>query len=230
MRAGPTDKAAVLRAQAQFRMLSPAAIEELSRYATPVRFRRGDTIFRKDDPPTCMYVVVDGAVRVSTVSAEGRTALLSLIGQNEIFGEIAVLDGMPRTTDVTANSDCELLAIERRDLLRFLHNQPGLALKFIELLCARLRTTNAHVEQVMLQNIPTRLANTLVRLAGPADGAATPPRIEMTQQQVSEMAGMSRESANKLLAVWAAEGWVRLEPGTVHVLQIDALRAVAGER
>jgi CRP-like cAMP-binding protein len=229
-RVAPIDKAAILRGQPQFRELSADAIDELCRYAHPVRFRRGETVFLKGDPGTCMYVIADGAVRISTVSAEGRTAMLNLIGQSQIFGEIAVLDGLPRTTDVIANSDCQLLVIERGDLLGFLHRHPELAMKFIALLCARLRSTNLQVEQVMLQNTSARLANTIVRLAGQPDDPDTPLRIEMTQQQVSEMAGMSRESANKLLAVWAAEGWVQLEPGTLHVLQIDALRALAGER
>lgn len=229
LRNGAIDKAAVLRGHALFAELSPAALEELCRYARPVRFSRGETVFLKGDPGNSLFVVVDGAVRASTVSAEGRTALLNLIGRGEIFGEIAVLDGLPRTTDAIANTDCVLLAIDRRDLHGFLRAQPDVTLKFIALLCARLRWTSEQVEQVMLQTMPARLANTIVRLAAKRDSGDKRHRIEMTQQQVSEMAGMSRESVNKLLAVWADEGWVRLGPGLLHVERIDALRAIAGD-
>jgi CRP/FNR family transcriptional regulator, cyclic AMP receptor protein len=102
-------------------------------------------------------------------------------------------------------------------------------MKFIELLCTRLRWISEHVELVMLQSMPARLASTILRLAERPDGASASPTIAMTQAQVSAMAGMSRESANKVLAAWAAEGWVGLEHGTLRVLQFEALRAVAGE-
>jgi CRP/FNR family transcriptional regulator, cyclic AMP receptor protein len=227
-RIGAIDKAAILRDQPLFRDLAPASLDELCRYARPVRFSREEAVFLKGDPGSSLFVVVDGAVRASSVSAEGRTAMLNLISQGEIFGEIAVLDGQPRTTDAIANTDCLLLAIDRRDLLGFLARQPELAMKFITLLCARIRWTSEQVEQVMLQTMPTRLAKIIVRLAERRDRAET-AKIEMTQQQISEMAGMSRESVNKLLAVWAAEGWVRLGPGILHVVRIDALRAMSGD-
>jgi CRP-like cAMP-binding protein len=223
------DKAAILRGQSLFCDLAPAALDELCRYAKPLRFKRGETVFLKGDPGSSLFLVIDGSVRASTMSAEGRTALLNVMGKGEIFGEIAVLDGLTRTTDAIAHSDCALLAIDRRDLFDFLRKQPELAMKFIDLLCARLRWTSDQVERVMLQTMPARLASTIVRLAQRRGNGDAAQPIEMTQQQVSEMAGISRESVNRLLAVWAAEGWVRLGPGVLHALEIDALRAVAGE-
>jgi CRP/FNR family cyclic AMP-dependent transcriptional regulator len=228
-RARLAEKSSVLRNYPAFRDLEPAALDQLCRYAKHTKFKRGAEIFSKGDPGTSLYAVVSGTVRMSTASAEGRTALLNLIVPGDIFGEIAVLDGLPRTTDAIANSNCELLIIDRRDFLPFLRGQPELAMRIIELLCARLRWTSEHVEQMILNNLPARLANTIVRLAERHHSEASPYGIEMTQQRVSEMAGMSRESVNKLLSVWAADKWVRLEHGTLMVLDMDALKAVAGE-
>jgi CRP-like cAMP-binding protein len=228
VRTRSADKSSVLRKHPAFRDLEPTALDQLCRYAKYTKFKRGAEVFSKGDPGTSLFAVVSGTVRMSTASAEGRVALLNLIGPGEVFGEMAVLDGGTRSTDAIANSNCELLIIDRRDFLPFLRSQPDLAIKFIELLCARLRWTSEHVEQMILNNLPARLAHTIVRLVArnqpdPSYG------IEMTQQRVSEMAGMSRESVNKLLSVWAADKWVRLEHGTLTVLNIEAIRAIAGE-
>ncbi|NEV80459.1 winged helix-turn-helix domain-containing protein, partial [Rhodopseudomonas sp. BR0C11] len=96
------------------------------------------------------------------------------------------------------------------------------------LLCGRVRATSQQVEWLMLQSMPARLAGTIMRLAE-RDTDRARLRIELTQQQVSEMAGMSRESVNKLLARWASQGWIRLGPQTLEIVQPDALRTVAGE-
>jgi CRP/FNR family cyclic AMP-dependent transcriptional regulator len=229
VRARSTDKSSVLRQHPAFRDLDASALDQLCRYAKYTKFKRGAEVFSKGDPGTSLFAVVSGAVRMSTASAEGRVALLNLIGPGEIFGEMAVLDGGTRSTDAIANSNCELLIIDRRDFLPFLRSQPDLAMKFIELLCARLRWTSEHVEQMILNNLPARLAHTIVRLAARNQPETASFGIEMTQQRVSEMAGMSRESVNKLLSVWAADKWVRLEHGTLTVLNIEAIRAVAGE-
>ena len=102
----------------------------------------------------------------------------------------------------------------------------GLAMRFIELLCTRLRWTSEQVEELILQNLSARLASALVRLVGRKTGNGS-DTIDATQQQLSEMVGISRESTNKQLVAWAAQGWVRLEHGAIVVLKPDALREVA---
>jgi CRP/FNR family transcriptional regulator, cyclic AMP receptor protein len=100
-------------------------------------------------------------------------------------------------------------------------------MKFIELLCTRLRWTSDQVEQVILQNLPGRLAGALLRLAEKYNLAQSERAIAITQQELSEMVGMTRESINKQLRVWAARNWVRLEHGAIVVLDADSLRAIA---
>jgi CRP/FNR family cyclic AMP-dependent transcriptional regulator len=226
-RPSATDKIAVLRQHPIFRDLDAAALDRLGRYAKVLRVKRGAKIWAKGDPGTSLLAVVSGTVRMSSSSAEGRSALLNLIGAGELFGEIAVLDGLARSTDAIANTNCEVLTIDRRDLMPFLRDQPDLAMRFIELLCARLRWTSEQVEQLILQNLSARLAGAVVRLADRQRGKAASRTIEATQQQLSEMVGISRESTNKQLVVWAAQGWLRLDHGAIAVLNVEALRRVA---
>jgi CRP/FNR family cyclic AMP-dependent transcriptional regulator len=226
-RDGAIDKAAIMRQTVLFRDLAPASIDRLCRYAKVVKFKRAARVLSKGDPGASMFVVARGTVRMSSSSADGRNALLNLIGAGETFGEIAMLDGQPRSTDAIANTDCELLVIDRRDLVPFLRDEPDLAMRFIELLCTRLRWTSEQVEELILQNLSARLASALVRLVGRKAGNNVAHKIDATQQQLSEMVGISRESTNKQLVAWEAKGLVRLQHGAVAVLDPDALRELA---
>ena len=223
-----SNKLAVLRKHPYFCDLGPEAFDQLCRYAKHATLKRGSTIFSKGDAGNSLVAVISGTVKISISSPDGRTAILNLIGPGEIFGEVALLDGHARTADATANTNCEIFVIDRREFLPFVRSQPALAMKFIELLCARLRWTSDQVEQVILQDLPGRLASALIRLTErhrPAEGGLT---IVITQQEISEMVGMTRESINKQLRAWAARHWVRLEHGAIVVLDIEALQELAG--
>jgi CRP/FNR family transcriptional regulator, cyclic AMP receptor protein len=219
------NKLAVLRQHPYFSDLEPEAFDQLCRYAKHTTLKRGATICSKGDPGNSLFAVISGTVKISTSSADGRSAIFNLIGPGEIFGEVALLDGLARTADATANTNCEVFVIDRREFIPFVKSQPALAMKFIELLCKRLRWTSDQVEQVILQNLPGRLASALIRLTGKhkSGGGA----IAITQQEISEMVGMTRESINKQLRVWAARDWVRLEHGAIVVLDAEPLQELA---
>lgn len=218
---------AVLHDHALFRDLDPISFDELCRYANVRKFRRGAVVFAKGDPGHSLFAVVSGSVKMSTSSTDGRNAILNLIGKGEIFGEIALLDGLARTTDAIAHTNCELIVIDRRDFLPFLRKQPALAMRIIELLCARLRWTSGQVEHVILQDLPGRLAGVLVGLAGRRQPDSGGGPIVITQQEIGEMVGMTRESINKQLRAWEARKWVRLEHGAILILKPAALAALA---
>jgi CRP/FNR family cyclic AMP-dependent transcriptional regulator len=133
---------------------------------------------------------------------------------------------LARTADATANTNCEIFVIDRREFLPFVKSQPELAMKFIELLCTRLRWTSDQVEQVILQDLRGRLASALLRLTEKHKLAPGGRIIAVTQQEISEMVGMTRESINKQLRVWAARNWVRLEHGAIVVLDAEPLQAL----
>jgi CRP/FNR family transcriptional regulator, cyclic AMP receptor protein len=223
------DKLSLLRSHPLFRDLPPGVIEHLGSYMKTRRVARGTSIFAKGDPGTGLMGVLAGAVKVSVASADGKDIVLNVFREGDIFGEIALLDGRPRTADATAMSDCELIVIERRDFVPFLSSQPDVMLKFIEILCSRLRRTSEQVQDITFLNLPTRLAKTLLQLTGGVQGSAAPSKATITQREISQMIGMSRESTNKQLRAWAKRGWIRLERGGVGVIAPDKLTAIAAE-
>jgi CRP-like cAMP-binding protein len=226
-RSAASSTLSVLRKHPIFCDLDPEALDQLCRYAKHTTLKRGSTIISKGDPGNSLFGVISGTVKISISSPDGRSAILNLFGAGEIFGEIAVLDGMPRTADATANTNCEIFVIDRREFLPFVRSQPALAMKFIELLCTRLRWTSEQVEQVILQNLPGRLASALIRLTEKHKLAPGGRTIAVTQQEISEMVGMTRESINKQLRVWASRKWVRLEHGAIVVLDAEPLQVLA---
>ena len=221
------NKLSVLRQHPIFCDLEPAALDQLCRYAKHTTLKRGTTIVSKGDPGNSLIAVISGTVKISVSSPDGRSAILNLIGPGEIFGEVAVLDGAARTADATANTNCEIFIIDRREFIPFVRSQPALAMKFIELLCTRLRWTSDQVEEVILRDLPGRLASALLRLTEKHKLAPAGRTIAITQQEISEMVGMTRESINKQLRVWAARKWVRLEHGAIVVLDAESLQELA---
>jgi CRP/FNR family cyclic AMP-dependent transcriptional regulator len=222
----PSGKLSVLRQHQFFRDLEPEALDQLCRYAKHVTLKRGATLFSKGDPGNSLFAVISGTVKMSISSPEGRNAILNLIRPGEVFGEMAVLSGQARSADAIANTNCEMFVIDRRDFLPFMRNHPALAMKFIELLCERVRRTSDQVEQVILQDLPGRLASALLGLTE-RQTSEDSRTIEITQQEISEMVGMTRESINKQLRAWAARSWVRLEHGAIVVLDAGSLRELA---
>jgi CRP/FNR family transcriptional regulator, cyclic AMP receptor protein len=223
------DKLTLIREHPLFRDLPPSVIEHLGSYMKSRRVARGTTIFAKGDPGSGLMGVLSGAVKVSVASAEGKDIVLNIFREGEIFGEIALLDGRPRTADATAMTACELVVIERRDFVPFLSGNPDVMLKFIEILCSRLRRTSEQVQDVTFLNLPTRLAKTLLQLMASEEGATPRSKVAITQREISQIIGRSRESTNKQLRVWAKRGWIQLVRGGVTVVAPDKLAAVAAE-
>src|SRR6266700_5493766 len=222
-----SSKLSVLRKHPIFADLEPEAFDQLCRYAKHTTLKRGAALFAKGDPGYSLYAVISGSVKMSISSADGRNAILNIVGPGETFGEMALLDGGTRSADAIANTNCELFVIDRREFIPFVRSQPALAMRFIELLCARLRRTSEQVEQIILQNLPGRLASALIGLTEKRKLEPANHTIAITQQEISEMVGMTRESINKQLRAWAARSWVRLEHGAIVVLDIGSLRELA---
>ena len=182
----------------------------------------------KASPGTGLMAVLAGTVKISVLSADGREIVLTLMREGDIFGEVALLDGHPRTADATAMTDCELMVIERRDFIPFLRSHPDLTIQIIEILCSRLRRTTEQVREITSRNLPTRLARALLHLTGDVERPAG-RRVAITQHEISQIIGRSRESTNKQLHSWVKDGLIRLERGAVSVLDRDKLDALAAQ-
>jgi CRP-like cAMP-binding protein len=222
------DRTALLCAHPVFGQLDPAQLKRLVSYARMRRVGAGTTIFAKGDPGAALFAVCAGSVKIAVPSIDGREAMFNMLHLGEIFGEIALLDGQPRTADAIAMSDCELMVIERRDFMSFVHGDPNVALKLIELLCARLRVASEHLEEVVFLHLPARLARILLRLSEPDGSGGGKRNLQITQREVSHMLGSTRESVNKQLRAWAKRKWIALNRGGIAVLAPKALAAIAG--
>jgi CRP/FNR family transcriptional regulator, cyclic AMP receptor protein len=221
------DKRALLRNHPIFGGLHEDLIELLAAKAGMRTARRRATIFSKGDEGNGLYAVLAGTVKISSSSVDGREAMFNLIHSGEVFGEIALLDGRPRTADAVAMTDCNLMMIDRRDFMPLVRAQPEIAMRLIELLCARLRSTSEQYEEIMFLDFPGRLAKTLLRLTARIGAFPGRQDVTITQREISNFLGKSRESTNKQLGIWARRGWISLKRGRVVVLCPAALAAVA---
>jgi CRP-like cAMP-binding protein len=208
------DKPALLASHEFFRDMPPTVVEQLAIHARSTNVPSGHYIFRKGDEGLGLLAVVSGIVKVSVPSPDGKEIVLNIIGAGEIFGEIALLDGEPRTADAVAATRCQLLFLDRRDFLRVLHAQPFLAIKLLAVVSGRLRRTSGQVEDIAFATAPARIAKALFRLAeiqGTINGET--PRIVVTQKELGQTVGLSRESTNKCLRTWEKAGYIHLEKG-----------------
>ncbi len=222
-RAPAVNKVAILRQHELFRELDKDSCDQIAAYAKVREFRREAMIFSKGDPGFCLFAVVRGKVLVTSSSSEGKSVVLNQFDKGDIFGEIALLDGRPRTGDATALTDCCLLALERRDFLPILTKKPEIAIKLLEILSGRLRRTTEQVEEMMFLNLRGRLAKTLLRLTEGADSLSA----ELSQNELSQRVGMSREMINRQLQVWSREGVIALARRRLTVLRPDTLADIA---
>jgi CRP-like cAMP-binding protein len=221
------DRRAILRDHPLFSGLPAEIIERLCAYGKMKEVKRGATIFTKGEPGQSMFAVCAGTVKISVPSLEGKDAVFNFINEGGIFGEIALLDGHPRTADALAATNCQLMMIDRRDFLPLIRAHPELAVKIIEVLCTRLRHTSEQVEDIVFLDLPGRLAKALLRLADNGDGSSKTPTIAITQKEIGQIIGMSRESTNKQLRDWERRKWIRLERGGIVILQRGALAELA---
>ncbi len=187
-------------------------------------------LFLKGDTGTGLYGVLSGKVKISIDSPSGKELIIGFMEPGDIFGEIALFDGKPRTANATVVGPTRLLSIPHRDFIPFLEKKPEVFLYFMNLVCERLRATNQVLEDSSFLELPERLAKKLVDLteksrSGAQSGA--PSSLKLSQQELGKMMGISRESINKQLQVWRKKGWVELERGQIVIHDLEALQCIA---
>lgn len=220
------DRREIFAQHSFFLGLADEAIDELVARSRIERCRRGKTIFRRASPGTAMMAVLRGSVKICTVSRNGKEAVLNVIGPGQVFGEIAVLDGGPRTADAVALVESELLVLDRRDFMPVVRAHPDLAQRLLEVLCGRLRKTSEQLEDAFFLDMPGRLAKALLGArTGESAGAST--QVNLTQRELGEMIGTARESVNKLLHSWQDQGIVALRRGAIAIRRPEALQQLA---
>ncbi len=229
----PGMKRDALLASAFFRAMRTEELDEIIGFSTERRFARGTTIFNKGDPGTSMMAVLVGRVRASNVSSDGKEVTLSVIGPGDVLGEIALLDGKPRSANVTATEDTTVIVVERRQFLPFVFKHESMVERLLVTLCDRLRRTSIALEEIALFDLPARLARLVLKMADdygravpPEQGGGTRIDMKLSQRDMATLVASSRESVNKQLRLWRADKLVDLVDGYLIVLEPAALQAL----
>ena len=208
--------------------LEATELERIAQVSVPRGFPKGARVFHEGDESDACYIIRSGEVRVTREHSDGRAIALATLGPGEIVGELAMLDGEVRSASVEALTDVELLAVAARDMRGLLERNPEITAKLVVALTRRVRETNERVARQSFQTVPSRVAGVLSQLVAEAadgGGAREGVTIRMNQADLAQLAGTSRESVSRFLAVLERAGVVRVGRGRVTVLETQRLRA-----
>lgn len=209
-----------------FARLSEAELEAILHLAKTRRIAEGEVVFEKGEPGTSMMAILDGRVRISVFSEDGKEIILNIIEPGGLFGEVALLDGRERTANATAMGRTTLLVLDRRDLFPFLRRNPDIMMRLFEVLCERIRSASNLVEDVAFLDFEARLARLLLRLAatyGKPSERGTRLNIRLSQQDLGHLIAATRESVNRQLNNWANDGVIALERGRITISDREQL-------
>jgi CRP/FNR family transcriptional regulator, cyclic AMP receptor protein len=209
-----------------FQRLGTEELEKLQRIVARRRYDRGTVLFFEGDPSDSLYLILSGSVKVYQTSEAGREKILKILGPLEIVGELAMLDGQPRSATVAAMEDTETLSISRRDFGAFVAERPEFLWKVIESLCDRLRRTSDDMVDLSFRDVPYRLLRVLNQLCA-RYGEAAPEglriALKLGAKDLASMVGSNPETVSRLLARFQEDGLVRLERDHVLVPDPNAL-------
>ena len=178
-------------------------------------------------PNSALFIVVEGKVKLGRTSADGRENLIAVLGPGQMFGELSLFDPGPRSATVTAVTDASIMSLTHDELLRWLDGRPAVARGLLLQLASRLRKVSDVVADLVFSDVPGRVAKALLDLAsrfGRTADDGVHVHHDLTQEELAQLVGASRETVNKALADFASRGWVRLEPRSVVLLDVDRLQ------
>jgi CRP/FNR family cyclic AMP-dependent transcriptional regulator len=214
----------VLRQAPLFSGLDDEVASALESSMSSSSLRRGDILFSEGDDGNQLYVVTEGKIKLGRTSQDGRENLLAILGPGQMFGELSFFDPGPRSATATAVTDVELKSLGHEALSPVLNAHPDVAHALLNQLAGRLRRTNEVVGDLVFSDVPGRVAKALLDLAsrfGRRADDGIHVNHDLTQEELAQLVGASRETVNKALADFAARGWIRLEPRSVTLLDVE---------
>tara|TARA_Y100000588_G_scaffold147876_2_gene161778 strand:+ start:4286 stop:4963 length:678 start_codon:yes stop_codon:yes gene_type:complete len=194
-----------------FEELSDGELDALSQVALLRTFPKDRVVIMAEEEGDSLFVIHDGQVKVSIVSEDGREVILSILGEGNFFGEMSLLDGHPRSANVTTTQETELLMVRRADFLRFIQKSPKTAIKLLSVLASRLRVTDRKIEGLALSDVTGRITQTLLQLAD-EQGVPTQEGVVIkdrpTHQDLANMSGTTRETVSRILRRLENQGYI----------------------
>ena len=217
----------VLRKAPLFTNLDDEVFAILTSELTEVELSRGASAFHEGDQGDQLYVIMSGKIKLGRTASDGRENLVAVMGPGEIFGEMALFDPSPRSTSATAVSETRLAGLKHENLRKVIQHSPEVSAQLLQALARRLRRTNENLADLVFSDVPGRVAKALLDLADRFGRPATDGILvahELTQEELAQLVGASRETVNKALAEFVQRGWIRLEARAVVILDLQRLK------
>lgn len=209
-----------------FQGVNAEAVDTLINEMETVTFARGTTIFDEGEPGDRLYIIVDGKVKLARHAPDGRENLLSVMGPSDMFGELSIFDPGPRTSSAVCVTDVTAATMDSEMLKDWIAQHPEISQQLLRVLARRLRRTNASLADLIFTDVPGRVAKTLLQLAnrfGVQEGGALRVNHDLTQEEIAQLVGASRETVNKALATFAHRDWIKLEGKSVLIVNTEHL-------
>lgn len=209
-----------------FQGVDPSAVRFLIEQLDSVTFPRGTTIFDEGEPGDRLYIIISGKVKLARHSVDGRENLLTVMGPSDMFGELSIFDPGPRTSSAICVTEVTAATMDSGMLQQWITEHPEIPQQLLRVLARRLRRTNNSLADLIFTDVPGRVAKALLQLAnrfGTQEGGALRVHHDLTQEEIAQLVGASRETVNKALAEFAHRGWIRLEGKSVLISDTERL-------
>jgi CRP/FNR family cyclic AMP-dependent transcriptional regulator len=209
-----------------FQGVEPRAVSALTRQLHHVDFRSGHTVFAEGEPGDSLYIIISGKVKIGRRSPDGRDNLLTILGASEMFGELSIFDPGPRTLSATTITDVRAVSMDRDALRGWIADRPDVAERLLRALARRLQRTDNNLVDMVFTDVPGRVAKQLLQLAqrfGSQEGDALRVTHDLTQEEIAQLVGASRETVNKALGDFAHRGWIQLKAKSVLIYDCERL-------
>ena len=214
-----------LRNVSLFESLNQQELEALSDVTFTRNFSKDNVIILAEEEGDTLFILKKGQVKVSIVSEEGREVILSLLGPGSVFGELSLLDGKPRSANVVATEETDLLMLRRADFLQLIYKTPQIATALLAELATRMRKTDRQIEGLALLDVTSRISDTLLQLAT-EQGAETTDGVTIegrpTQQELANMSGTTRETVSRVLKRLESQGYINRNGRKITILREEA--------
>jgi CRP/FNR family cyclic AMP-dependent transcriptional regulator len=210
-----------------FKNLGSEVLVDLALLLREQKIKKGDVLFRKKSEGNALYFIREGAIKIVLPSRLGDERIVTIFSEGDFFGEMALLDGMPRSADAVAIKSSRIFILDRIDFLRFLKTNDIAMEKILSTLSTRLRKTDELLEDTTFLNIPARFAKKLMEIGktfGRQDGESLKISLQLSQQELADMVGATRESINKELRVLREKGLVSVTDKYIHIHDTERLK------
>jgi CRP-like cAMP-binding protein len=216
----------VLAKAGLFQGVAQEAAEALASALTYSDYSRGEHVFTEGEQGDTLFIVLAGKVKIGRRAADGRENMLSVMGPSDMFGELSLFDPGPRTATATVVTEARLASLAHTSLRPWIKDRPEIAEQLLRVLARRLRRTNDALADLIFTDVPGRVAKALLELAqrfGTPEGDGVRVHHDLTQEELAQLVGASRETVNKALADFSSRGWMRVDSRAVTLLDRERL-------